>query len=45
MLNPNALLLWLILACIGFLVSGLHGAVVGLLIGLVISFLAQILDR
>lgn len=43
-LNPTAVVFWGLLACIGYLVSGGVGAVVGLAIGLGISFLADILS-
>lgn len=44
-LNPNALVLWLIGACIGWLLNGGTGAVVGLLVCLVISLLASALPN
>jgi hypothetical protein len=41
--NPNAIMFWLIGACIGFLCSGITGAVTGLLICLIIGFISSFL--
>lgn len=40
-MNPNALVLWGICCCAGYLLNGVTGLIVGLLIGLSISLLAS----
>ena len=40
-MNPTALVFWALLTGVGYLFSGWHGALVGLLIGLAVSFLAD----
>ena len=42
-MNPTALVFWALLTGVGYLFSGWHGALVGLLIGLAVSFLADLL--
>lgn len=40
-MNPNAIVFWGFCAGVGYLYSGSHGAVVGLVIGLGLSVLAS----
>ena len=42
MMNPTAMIMWALLGCIGFLLSGSYGAIVGVTIGLGISFMADL---
>lgn len=42
-MNPNAIVFWLITTIVGYLItSTVKGAVVGLLVGLSLSFLASL---
>ena len=42
MLNVNAVVFWAFLAGVGYLISGTHGALVGLVIGLGVSVAASL---
>lgn len=44
-LNPFALVFWAALGCAGYLIGDAKGAVAGILIGLVLSIVAQVVDR
>lgn len=44
-MNPNALVMWGLFSGVGYLIDGGHGAVVGLVGGLAISFLATMALR
>lgn len=42
-LNPNALVMWGLFAGVGYLVGGAHGALIGLVAGLGVSFFVNML--
>ena len=41
-MNPRAIAFWIALTCVGFLINGVTGAVVGLLIGVSLSLLVEV---
>lgn len=43
-MNPHAIAMWILLACIGWLINDTTGAVTGFAIGLVLSFASEIAD-
>lgn len=41
-MNPNAIVFWLLLAGIGYLVNDIRGAITGLVVGLAVSLLVDL---
>lgn len=42
-MNPRAVVAWALFASIGYLSGGIHSAIVGLTIGLALSFLVSLI--
>jgi hypothetical protein len=41
-MNPNAIVMWAIFALVGFLIGGVHAAIIGLVIGFSVSLLISL---